>query len=168
MLEKSGAHLLPWSRSKPRIAEPSLTALSVPISAGCVAGGLLRVFSVHSGEERGSAGLRRGRGWPSRSFLSKNRRKQIGTGSRGPSRAHIPDDDVSLSSRGCGKPLWSPWVLCTVINGASLPPVLPSSLGDPSGPSLQHLRLPPSLLFQTHSPLQGPSPKLNPPAAHAL
>lgn len=62
MLEKSGQRLLPWSRSKPRIAEPRLMALLVPISAGRVAGGLLSAFSVHSGEERGSAGLRWGGG----------------------------------------------------------------------------------------------------------
>lgn len=33
---------------------------------------------------------------------------------------------------------------------------------------LQHLNFSPSLLFWTHSPLRGPSPKLDPPAAHAL
>lgn len=87
MLDKSSKCLLPWSRSKPRIAEPSRMAPLVPISAGREAGRRLSVFSVHNGEERESAGRRwgAGGGWLSRSFLSKNRRKQIGTGSRGPS-----------------------------------------------------------------------------------
>lgn len=40
---------------------------------------------------RGGGGV-----WLSRSFLSKNRRKQIGTGSRGPAQLDSPDEDVRL------------------------------------------------------------------------
>lgn len=43
---------------------------------------------------RGGAG-----GWLSRSFLSKNRRKQIGTNSRGPAQPDSPDEDVRLKHR---------------------------------------------------------------------
>jgi hypothetical protein len=59
-LEESGRHLLPRSRSKPRITQHTCMALVVPMSAGCVASQqLLRGDSIHSGEERGSAGA----GW---------------------------------------------------------------------------------------------------------
>lgn len=70
--------------------------------------------------------------WLSRSFLSKNRRKQIGTGSRGPGSAHRPDEDVSQSS-GCEDYLGPLWVLCIMTNSDSLPPTLPFCQRGPSG-----------------------------------
>lgn len=46
LLEKTGTCILPWSRSKPRIAEPSLMAPLVPRSAGCVAGSSVYSLSI--------------------------------------------------------------------------------------------------------------------------
>lgn len=46
------------------------------------------------GKREGVLGRGGGGGWLSRSFLSKNRRKQIGTGSRGPAQQDSPAEDV--------------------------------------------------------------------------
>lgn len=99
------------------MAQHSCVSPTLPMSAGSAAGRQpLCGGSVHSGKERGSAGAGWGWGLTLQSFLSKNRRKQIGTGSRGPAQPGSPVEDVRLkqprlrpgsSWPGLGPP-WSP------------------------------------------------------------